>query len=75
MRIRGHEAFTEFQMVNDRGEQIDDTKDFDGSIPGFDLQEHDHVMSMLILKARDIKDKKAKKQIDEQMQMLSPEII
>ena len=61
VRIRGPEAFTEFQLVNDEGEQIDNTKDFDGSVPGFNLQDHDRVMSMLLVKVRGVNDKKVAK--------------
>ena len=67
VRIRGPEAFTEFQLVNDEGEQIDNTKDFDGSVPGFDLQDQDRVMSVLLVKARGTKEKKVAKQIDSQI--------
>ena len=67
VRIRGHEAFTEFMLVDDDGEQIDATKDFEGTVPGFDLQDHDRVISMLLLKVKGAKDKKVTKQINQQI--------
>ena len=47
IRVRGHEVFIDLQQVDEDGEQIDITRNFE--VPGFEVQEHDLVMDMLMM--------------------------